>query len=212
MLSNGVTASSDSVIPAPNPATTVRGPDTLPSASARSALYVSNATNRIPALNELPMINVVQPAYHCRPNGGHGSFLESGNRRLSCMRVFANSAGYVMVISTAPAVEPAMIDRNTLGLGLGLMSSWVAIAGAGFADGTCGDLHWKAYSFNGGDEQCRVTWWKSACRKDLSPSEILGGSDFPHSIFAMSTCQEFSNLCEAQPVWDKGDAALSARD
>jgi hypothetical protein len=35
------------------------------------------------------MISVVQPAYQALPNGGHGSFLESGNRRLSCVRVFA---------------------------------------------------------------------------------------------------------------------------
>src|SRR5438874_1663633 len=93
ILSNGVTASKDSVIPAPNPATTVRGPDILPSASSRSDLYASNATNRMPAFNEFPMISVVHPAYHCLPNGGQGNFLESGNLRLSCMRVFANSAG-----------------------------------------------------------------------------------------------------------------------
>jgi hypothetical protein len=34
MLSNGVTASKDSVAPAPNPAITVAGPETFPSASA----------------------------------------------------------------------------------------------------------------------------------------------------------------------------------
>jgi hypothetical protein len=39
MLSNGVTANRDSVTPAPNPAITVRGPEILPSASARSFLY-----------------------------------------------------------------------------------------------------------------------------------------------------------------------------
>jgi hypothetical protein len=43
----------------------------------------------IPAFRELPMIRVVHPAYHCLPNGGHGSFFPSGNRRLSCDRVFA---------------------------------------------------------------------------------------------------------------------------
>jgi hypothetical protein len=146
ILSNGVTASSDSVIPAPNPATTVLGPETLPSASSRSDLYASNATKRIPAFSELPMIKVVHPAYHCRPNGGHGSFLESGNRRLSCVRVFANSAGYVIAISTAPAVEPAMIERSALGLGLGLgvMSSGVAVAWVGIADMLCRELHRKS--------------------------------------------------------------------
>lgn len=45
MLSVGVTARRDSVTPAPKPASTVRGPDILPSASARSFLYWSKATN-----------------------------------------------------------------------------------------------------------------------------------------------------------------------
>lgn len=45
ILSNGVTASKDSVTPAPKPAITVRGPEILPSASASNALYWSNATN-----------------------------------------------------------------------------------------------------------------------------------------------------------------------
>jgi hypothetical protein len=35
------------------------------------------------------MIKVVHPAYHCLPNGGQGSFFDSGNRLLSCVRVFA---------------------------------------------------------------------------------------------------------------------------
>jgi hypothetical protein len=43
----------------------------------------------MPAFNELPIIKVVQPAYHCLPNGGHGSFFPSGSLRLSCDRVFA---------------------------------------------------------------------------------------------------------------------------
>lgn len=37
------------------------------------------------------MIRVVHPAYHWGPNGGHGSFFESGSFRLSCDRVFATS-------------------------------------------------------------------------------------------------------------------------
>jgi hypothetical protein len=45
----------------------------------------------MPALSEFPMIRVVQPAYHCLPKGGHGSFFPSGNLRLSCDRVFATS-------------------------------------------------------------------------------------------------------------------------
>jgi hypothetical protein len=43
----------------------------------------------MPAFSELPMIKVVQPAYHCFPKGGHGSFFPSANLRLSCDRVFA---------------------------------------------------------------------------------------------------------------------------
>lgn len=109
MLSNGVTANSDSVAPAPKPAITFAGPETFPSASARKDLYVSKATNpipihqhhinlgffsysiRIPAFNEFPIISVVHPAYHCFPNGGQGSFCPSGNRRLSCERVLATA-------------------------------------------------------------------------------------------------------------------------
>jgi len=89
MLSVGVTAMRDSVTPAPKPAMTVRGPETLPSASASRVLYWSKATKRMPALAELPMMSVVQPAYHCAPNGGHGSFLPAASRRFSCVRVLA---------------------------------------------------------------------------------------------------------------------------
>ena len=38
------------------------------------------------------MMSVVHPAYHWGPNGGHGSFFESGSFRLSCERVFATNA------------------------------------------------------------------------------------------------------------------------
>lgn len=48
---------------------------------------------RIPALAELPMMSVVHPAYHCGPNGGHGSFLPSASRRLSCVLVLATAPG-----------------------------------------------------------------------------------------------------------------------
>lgn len=44
ILSKGVTASNDSVMPAPNPAMTVRGPEILPISSCSNVLYVSNAT------------------------------------------------------------------------------------------------------------------------------------------------------------------------
>jgi len=70
MLSNGVTASNDSVMPAPNPAMTVLGPEILPASSWSIDLYVSKATNRMPALRELPIIKVVHPAYHALPKGG----------------------------------------------------------------------------------------------------------------------------------------------
>lgn len=45
ILSKGVTASNDSVTPAPNPAITVLGPEIFPSASCNMDLYWSNATN-----------------------------------------------------------------------------------------------------------------------------------------------------------------------
>jgi hypothetical protein len=48
-----------------------------------------------------------------------------------------------MAISTAPAVDPAMMDRRALGLGLGLVSSWVAIGLARGANWRCGELHRK---------------------------------------------------------------------
>lgn len=55
----------------------------------RNILAERNGYSRIPALREFPTIRVVHPAYHCLPNGGHGSFFASGNLRLSCDRVFA---------------------------------------------------------------------------------------------------------------------------
>ena len=47
----------------------------------------------MPAFRELPMINVVHPAYHAFPNGGQGSFAASGNLRFNCVLVFATMAG-----------------------------------------------------------------------------------------------------------------------
>lgn len=47
ILSNGVTASNDSVTPAPNPAMTVLGPEIFPSASCSMDLYWSKATNPV---------------------------------------------------------------------------------------------------------------------------------------------------------------------
>jgi hypothetical protein len=92
--SEGVTASNDSVTPAPNPAATVRGPDICPFSSESICLYVSKARNRTPALTLLPITAVVQPVYHSREGkGGQGTFLESGRRRLSWERVFSRSNG-----------------------------------------------------------------------------------------------------------------------
>ena len=53
ILSKGVTAKSDSVTPAPKPAITFAGPDTLPFLSAKNPLYVSNATNPVQQFHEL---------------------------------------------------------------------------------------------------------------------------------------------------------------
>jgi hypothetical protein len=141
ILSNGVTASKDSVTPAPKPAITVRGPETLPSASANNALYWSNATKpagtpsacshiptvaaerwhdiRIPAFNEFPIMSVVHPAYHAFPNGGQGSFFASGNLRLSCVRVFATAYHISYVFSGSLfrlSLNPSMLQNKCLAL------------------------------------------------------------------------------------------------
>lgn len=50
---------------------------------------------RMPAFSEFPIISVVHPAYHALPNGGQPNFLPSGNRRLSCVRVFATAHSLV---------------------------------------------------------------------------------------------------------------------
>lgn len=154
MLSVGVTASRDSVTPAPKPASTVRGPLSLPSASASKRLYWSKATNpalssalyhpctsswrqrnvRMPALAEFPIMSVVHPAYHCFPNGGHGSFLPSANRLLSWDLVFAT------------VFLPKRSDRSTLSASLSSSCRRQARGGfrglrrtlGGIGDGCCG--------------------------------------------------------------------------
>lgn len=50
ILSNGVTAISDSVKPAPKPARTVRGPEILPFSSWRNVFILSKATNPLQRL------------------------------------------------------------------------------------------------------------------------------------------------------------------
>lgn len=70
MLSVGVTASSDSVTPAPKPARTVRGPDSLPFSSASKLLNWSKATNPrsyISPLSPDSMSQVQHLAYGFRP-------------------------------------------------------------------------------------------------------------------------------------------------
>ena len=54
---------------------------------------------RMPALAALPMISVVHPAYHCDPNGGHGSFCPSASLRLSCVLVFATAVARQVLVA-----------------------------------------------------------------------------------------------------------------
>jgi hypothetical protein len=65
MLSVGVTAKRDSVTPAPKPAMTFPGPDTLPFSSARKDLYVSNATN--PVMFDQNIVNPTEQITHVCP-------------------------------------------------------------------------------------------------------------------------------------------------
>ena len=71
MLSKGVTASNDSVTPAPKPATTVAGPETRPSLSARNDLYVSKATNPVVSVVSnfaLLEVSYQAPGFSSSPN------------------------------------------------------------------------------------------------------------------------------------------------
>ena len=71
MDSNGVTANTDSIMPAPRPASTMRGPDIRPvCGSERALLRESKVRKRMPAFRALPTMSVVHPAYHSRPNLG----------------------------------------------------------------------------------------------------------------------------------------------
>lgn len=65
---------------------------------------------RIPALAALPMIRVVQPAYHCDPNGGHGSFCPSASLRLSCVLVFATTVARQVPVARAGG---QLVGRST---------------------------------------------------------------------------------------------------
>ncbi len=54
----------------------------------------------MPALRAFPTISVVQPAYHCDPNGGHGSFFASGNRRFSWVLVLATLGFFSIAVGS----------------------------------------------------------------------------------------------------------------
>lgn len=54
-------------------------------------------------------MSVVHPAYHCGPNGGHGSFLPSASRRFSCVLVLATVASGGRAIPSA--LLPHHIDH-----------------------------------------------------------------------------------------------------
>ena len=59
------------------------------------------------------------------------------------MRVLANSAGYVIAISTAPALEPAIILRRGFGLSFfvgGCVLMPVSAMGAAVVDAMAGEL------------------------------------------------------------------------
>jgi hypothetical protein len=81
---------------------------------------------------------VVQPAYHSGPNLGHGAGFAPGlllaSRRFNWLRVFANSAGYVIAISMAPAVAPASSDRRTVGCILCAVSYVVLVSDGAVMD------------------------------------------------------------------------------
>lgn len=69
-------------------------------------------------------MSVVHPAYHCGPNGGHGSFSPAASRRLSCVLVLATVASgrravpsaflphYVDHISTASPSTGQVASRS----------------------------------------------------------------------------------------------------
>jgi hypothetical protein len=80
---------------------------------------------RIPALAELPMMSVVQPAYHCEPKGGHGSFLPSASRRFSCVLVLATvaSSSRITVSLFLPSYTAACVPPVPQRLG---PPSWTA--------------------------------------------------------------------------------------
>uniref|UniRef100_A0A0L0NPN6 Uncharacterized protein n=1 Tax=Candidozyma auris TaxID=498019 RepID=A0A0L0NPN6_CANAR len=101
IASNGVTATTDSNNPAPKPARTPRGPESLPFLSAKSALMESNPRKRTEALAVLPTMKAGHPMYKAptpwvlatfaiKTNG----FLDAVEDLLtSCSLVLANSKG-----------------------------------------------------------------------------------------------------------------------
>ena len=113
----------------------------------------------------------MHPAYHALPNGGHGSFAESANLRFNCVLVFAtgvsggqsnalrsfvsriyiHSAGYVIPISTAPAVDPAIIERKALG---------------------------RSFFFSGSLACCTVAIVKTSCGEQNIICKVVGRNSF----------------------------------
>lgn len=63
IVSNGVTATTDSRTPAPKPAMTPLVLERLPSSSRSACLMESKPKNRTPALKVLPTKNAGQPVY-----------------------------------------------------------------------------------------------------------------------------------------------------
>ena len=64
IASNGVTATTDSNNPAPNPAITPRGPDNFPFLSSNKFLIRSKPRNLTEALRVLPTTKAGHPTYN----------------------------------------------------------------------------------------------------------------------------------------------------
>lgn len=83
ILSKGVTAKSDSVKPAPKPATTVLGPEILPFSSWRVALIASKATNPISDRLRSQYTERIHPNPHHTTPQKEGIRTNSGLERVS---------------------------------------------------------------------------------------------------------------------------------
>lgn len=92
------------------------------------------------------MINVVHPAYHCRPNGGHGSFCPAANLRLSCVLVLA-TVGRGQILKCW--ASDFAVGRRTLGgIGDGYKTKKSIVSAASPSQGNMGKAdHLSAYIF-----------------------------------------------------------------